>query len=102
MLWRRNASSGATVVGNYGCNITNSTIGISLGLALDSLENLYISDKDNHRVTKWSSNATAGTVIAEKTGVSGSSNQLLNDPYGLYLDEQNSSLYIGDTGNNRI
>jgi sugar lactone lactonase YvrE len=102
MLWRKNAPSGVAVVGDGTCSNTNSTIGDSLGLALDSQGNLYVSDKDNHRVMKWPPNATVGIVVAGTPGVSGNSDQLLNGPYGLYLDEQNSYLYIADTGNNRI
>lgn len=41
------------------------------------------------------------TIIAG-TGVAGNSNQQLRYPYGLYLDENNSYLYIADLGNNRI
>lgn len=102
MLWRRNASSGVTVVGDGTCSNTNSTIGGSLGLALDSHGNLYVSDKDYHRVMKWPRNATVGVLVAGSPGVSGNNNQLLNGPYGLHLDENNSYLYIADTGNNRI
>lgn len=102
MLWRRNASSGVTVAGTGTCDDTNSTIGVSIGLTLDSQGNLYVSDQQYHRVMKWPLNATVGILVAGKTGVSGNSNQLLNSPYGLYLDELNSSLYIADMGNNRI
>jgi sugar lactone lactonase YvrE len=102
MLWRKNASSGVVVVGNGTCSNTNNGIGDSLGLARDSQGNLYVSDKDNHRIMKWPPNATVGILVAGTPGVSGNSNQLLNNPYGLYLDEHNSYLYVADTGNNRI
>jgi sugar lactone lactonase YvrE len=102
MLWRKNAPSGVTVAGDGNCGNTISNIGESLGLALDSQGNLYVSDRAYHRVMKWPQNATAGTLIAGSPGVSGNNNQLLNGPYGLHLDENNSYLYIADTGNHRI
>ena len=78
------------------------TIGTSLGLALDSHDNLYVSDLDYHRVMKWPQNATSGMLVAGNPGLPGNSNQRLNGPYGLHLDENNSYLYIADTGNHRI
>jgi DNA-binding beta-propeller fold protein YncE len=50
---------------------------------------------------KWKQNATNGTLIAG-TGGSGNSSQQLSWPFGLYLDELNSYLYIADMGNHRI
>jgi DNA-binding beta-propeller fold protein YncE len=50
---------------------------------------------------KWAPNATSGILVAG-TGVSGNSSQQLHSPYGLYLDENNSYLYIADLANSRI
>jgi sugar lactone lactonase YvrE len=102
MLWGKNSSSGFIVAGNGNVGNSTSTLSESIGLAIDSQGNLYVSDTGNHRVMKWARNATSGTLVAGITGLSGSSNQLLNTPYGLYLDETNSYLYIADFGNNRI
>ena len=102
MLWRKNASTGVTVVGDGTCDNTNTKIGESLGLARDSHGNLYVSDKQYHRVIKWSQNATSGILVAGSPGVSGNNSQMLNGPYGLHLGENNSYLYVADTGNHRI
>jgi sugar lactone lactonase YvrE len=50
---------------------------------------------------KWAPNATSGTMVAG-TGLVGNGNNQLNRPYGLYLDEINSHLYIADLNNHRI
>ncbi|CAF3842428.1 unnamed protein product, partial [Rotaria sp. Silwood1] len=92
MLWRNGSSSGVVVA---------KTISRAIGLAVDSQENIYVSDPDYHWVTKWASNATNGTVMAGM-GIAGSDNQHLYYPYGLYLDEVHSYLYIADLYNNRI
>ncbi len=102
MLWAKNSSSGFIVAGNGSVGNSMSTIGESIGLAIDSHRNLYVSDTGNHRVMKWAPNATSGTLVAGITGSLGSGNQQLSSPYGLYLDETNSYLYIADFGNNRI
>jgi sugar lactone lactonase YvrE len=71
------------------------------GIAVDSNENLYITDSANHRVMLWPPNSTNGNIIAG-TGTAGSDSFSLNYPEGIFLDEDNSYIYIADTENNRI
>jgi hypothetical protein len=71
------------------------------GIAVDSNDNLYIVDSQNHRIMLWSPNSTYGTVIAG-LGVSDNDSFSLNTPYGIFLDENNSYIYISDIFNNRI
>ncbi len=101
MLWLMNSSTGILAAGTGAYGSTPSTFISVSGLAVDSLGNMYISDYINHRIMKWAPNATDGTLVAG-TGVGGNSNQQLDLPYGLYLDESNSYLYIADTSNHRI
>jgi sugar lactone lactonase YvrE len=101
MLWRHNSSSGVIVAGTGSCSNTTSTFFYSTGLAIDLQKTIYLSDQNNNRVMKWKQNATYGTLIAG-TGVRGNSSQQLSCPYGLYLDELNSYLYIADACNHRI
>src|SRR5580704_6697474 len=76
------------------------------GIAVDSHENIYVSDADNNRVRKIAADGTISTVAG--TGVSGFSGDggpataaLLNQPYGLAVDPD-GSLYIADLGNARV
>ena len=95
MLWLNNSSTGVLVA-------STSPVGFRfIGIVVDSQKNIYIADTDHHRITKWAPNATNGTVIAG-TGVIGNSSQQLYYPYGLYLDELHSYLYVADSYNNRI
>jgi sugar lactone lactonase YvrE len=80
------------------------------GLALDGQGNLYIADHTNNRVRKVDANGTITTVAGTGTpGFSGdggpaTSAQLSRTsgvPMGLAVDAD-GSLYIADTGNNRI
>jgi hypothetical protein len=76
------------------------------GLAIDASNNVYIADTGNHRVRMV--NASTGiisTVAGNGTaGYAGDGGQALsaelNGPYGLAVS--GSSLYIADTGNNRV
>lgn len=76
------------------------------GIALDSSNNLYISDSIACLVYKVNnSNGIISKVAGSICGFSGDNNEAtnasLNFPKKIYID-QNGYLYIADTGNNRI
>lgn len=76
------------------------------GIAVDVLGNIYVADADANRVRKIAVNGVistfAGTGISGFAGDGGPANAaLLNQPYGLALDEA-GNLYIADLGNGRI
>jgi len=75
------------------------------GLAVDSAGNLYIADGYNYRIRKVS-NGVITTVAGNGTpGFSGdngpATSAQLDFPYGVAVDSA-GSLYIGDSGHNRI
>lgn len=102
MLWRNMSSTGVIVAGNSSNGNTSSTLGPTAGVAVDSQGNIYVSDTGNHRVMKWALNATSGTLVAGQVSIAGNNSNQLNNPFGLYLDELHSHLYIADLGNHRI
>jgi sugar lactone lactonase YvrE len=71
------------------------------GIAVDSNENLYVVDTANNRIMLWPPNSTYGTVIAG-LNVTGNDSFSLHAPFGIFLDENNSYIYISDTYNYRI
>ena len=71
------------------------------GVKRDKQGNLYITDMLNHRVILWGPNATSGIIIAGNNTAGNSSMQLFF-PNGLFLDTDNSLLYVADTFNNRV
>ncbi|CAF4077582.1 unnamed protein product [Didymodactylos carnosus] len=79
---------------------TNVSYG-SFGLAIDSSNNIYISDTFANSVLKLSSTGSGNaTVVAGGNGYGNASNQL-QFPCGLAVDAS-GSLYIADFGNGRI
>lgn len=68
--WLINATNGTTVAG-----LANGTTGASsfvlnwtVSIALDSSDNMYFTDRGNHRVVFWVNGASNGTTVAGITG----------------------------------
>lgn len=102
LFWPKDASSGIkrAGTGSSGSSLTN--FGIISGLIVDSQSNIYVCDTLNHRVMKFVPNITVGIVVGGTTGTQGNSPTQLNTPYGIFLDEINSYLYVADFNNHRI
>ena len=62
--------------------------------------NFIVSDRGNHRIQEWETDAGFGTTIAGGFG-SGSSVNQLNLP-GKFFATSNGTLFVADTENNRI
>ncbi|MFH8401442.1 RICIN domain-containing protein [Streptomyces anulatus] len=85
---------------------TSARLNLPLGVVVDSADNLYISDYNNHRVRKVTPDGeittVAGTGTAGFGGDGGSSPVAqLSNPFGLAVDCVDT-LYIADHLNNRI
>ncbi len=72
-----------------------------MGITLDGQKNLYVADYGNSRIMLWRPNATSGILIIGN-GTYGSDSMSLNEPSGIFLDQDNSLLYVADANNHRI
>jgi len=77
-----------------------------IGVAVDSIGNLFIADADNNRIRKVDTYGTITTVAgngnADYAGDGGpATNAALSYPYGVAVDGA-GNLFIADLGNNRI
>ena len=65
-------------------------------LFMDKNDNLYVADSGNNRVLKFS---PEGEVVAEYTEAFGVK---LKNPKGIYVHEDDNTIWIADTDNYRI
>lgn len=89
-----------------GSNATAAKLVDCGGIAVDGSGNLYVADTHNRRIRKISAagviTTVAGNGVNDYSGDLGSAlNAALSNPQGVALDAS-GSLYIADTGNNRI
>jgi sugar lactone lactonase YvrE len=73
------------------------------GVAVDSAENLYITDTGNHKIMKYSSTGVLTTFAGSTSGNTDATGTAakFNGPTGI-LVSSTGIIYIADTGNNLI
>lgn len=90
--WARRAQQAQILIDNLYCS----------GIALDNQRLLYVTEHENHRVTRWTleENITRGQLVAGGNGKGARLDQL-NEPSGVFVD-QNQTVYIADFSNDRV
>ena len=90
---------------------TSARLNLPQGLAIDSMGNLYIADRENHRIRKVTPGGIISTIAG--SGPTGTNNgdfsgddgpaavARLNLPQGLGIDRA-GNLFVSDTGNYRV
>ncbi|CAF4032218.1 unnamed protein product, partial [Adineta steineri] len=68
---------------------------------IDKKKNIFIVDRDNHRIIEWKYNAKEGQIIAGENGHGDRIDQLY-DPTDVIVDQQDHSIIIADSGNERV
>lgn len=112
-LYRVTPAGAVTRLTNRGCAATNDGVTLAnagftppRGVAVDSANNIYISETPSHRVRKIGTDGLlttlAGTGAAGFSGDGGPArNAQLNAPSKIWLDSD-GSLLIADTSNHRV
>jgi len=67
------------------------------GLAIDSEDNIYVTDQNNGRIQKFTSNGTFLT----KWSTDGNKESQFSEPEGIDVDSS-GIVYVADTGNSRV
>ncbi|CAF4516182.1 unnamed protein product [Rotaria sp. Silwood2] len=80
---------------------SNQTLSYPYSLYVNNAKDIYISDVNNHRIQKWTQNATNGITIAGQTRKKDQSNGSLYRPYNI-IGDNNGFIYIADMINHRI
>jgi len=99
------AGGGAGFAGDGGPAVSASFRGPS-GVAVDAIGNLYISDRDNHRVRKVDTGGTISTIVGDGTCSSTGDGGLASLariclPHGLAVDSL-GNVFIAETGGHRV
>ena len=76
----------------------NGQFKVAAGTATDASGNVWVVDKNNGRIEKFSS---TGTFIATY-GSKGAGNGQFNTPWGIAINQSTGNVYVADAGNNRI
>ncbi len=101
--WTLGDSTWTLIAGNInGVNGNSSTAFNGLMDAiLDPMGNVYVADRNNHRIQFFPVGETNGVTIVGTTGISGNNSTLLNNPFSVALDSQ-LHLYVADAFNSRV
>ena len=89
-----------TVAGGNGSGSAANQVDSPKGITIDDLGNLYVTERNNHRVQKWAPGATVGITVAGGNGQGDAANQL-NQPMDVAIDA-NGDIYVADQLNHRI
>ena len=98
--------TGSSGFSGDGGKATEARLNVPAGLAFDKNGNLYIADRNNHRIRKVDTRGIittiAGTGTAGFSGDGGSATQAQLDlPSGIALDSK-GNIFLSDRSNNRI
>ncbi|MDA9344098.1 Ig-like domain-containing protein [Algibacter sp.] len=88
------------VAGGNGEGNNSNQLYTNTGITVDAIGNMYINDRDNHRIQKWVAGAISGTTVAGGNGQGANANQL-SAPTGFFIDNT-GDIYVADEYNSRI
>ena len=102
----RFAGSGEAGYSGDGGKATEAKLKMPAGLTFDKKGNLYIADRENHRVRKVDTRGTITTVAGNGTAGFGgdggkASEAMLKHPSGVVVDDK-GNIYISDRSNERV
>lgn len=96
LRWTIGESEGVVVAGGNGAGVESNQLSLTAfngSLYIDEDENVYVTEYIGHRVSKWSTGATEGTVVAE-----GTDDIILINPSGLAIS-QDGLVLVSDYSN---
>jgi len=99
--WEIGVNNKSTIVaGGNGAGNDLRQFSQPMFMFVDKDYSVYVVDKSNHRVMKWTKNATEGIVVAGGNR-DGANLRQLSNPSGVVVDHL-GNVYVTDTGNHRV
>ncbi|CAF1361472.1 unnamed protein product [Adineta steineri] len=93
-------NEGTVVAGGNGKGNQLNQFNYPTFIFVDEDQSVYVSDRHNHRVMKWSKGAIRGRIVAGGNGVGKNLNQL-SSPQGVIVDHV-GQIYVADSRNHRL
>lgn len=81
--------------------VSSTDLSRPIEATFDPMGNMYVADRNNHRIQFFHTEQWNGTTIAGITGVNDSALTTLSWPRSVRLDSQ-LNLYVADSNNHRI
>jgi len=100
MKWLKGATEGIVVAGDQGKGNSSRQLFNPLGVVVDQLGSVYVSDYGNDRVMRWLKGAKEGSIVVGGNGQGQQPNQF-HAPIDLSFD-RDGNLYVVDKENNRV
>lgn len=94
------ATTATTKAGGNGFGSAANQLASPSGVFVDDNGNVYVADRYNHRVQKFTSSSTVGVTVAGGAGSGSAANQL-NTPTSVFVDKS-GNIYVAESGNNRV
>ena len=101
--WPLGATNWTLVAGdiNGTPGIDSKTLSYPTVITLDPMGNLYVADRNNHRIQLFMNGQLEGITIAGVVNTTGSNSTLLSAPWSVALDNQ-LNFYVADSANHRV
>ena len=100
MKWVKNAKEGIIVAGGNGNGNSLTQLNSPKGLFVNQLDQIYVVDKNNHRIIRWCEGDKQGSIVVGGNEEEQGLNQLYY-PESLSFYRQ-GNLYVADCNNHRI
>jgi sugar lactone lactonase YvrE len=94
------ATAATTKAGGNGFGSSANQLASPSGVFIDDNGVVYVADRYNHRVQKFTTASTIGVTVAGGAGSGSNANQL-NTPTSVFVDRA-GNLYVSESGNNRV
>ena len=96
--------NGTTVAGGNGVGSGSHQLNMPNGIWVSKTTGaIYIADEGNHRIQRWSRGASSGvTVAGSPSGRSGSDATRFNSPHELFVNSEETCIYVTDGLNRRV
>ena len=95
--------NGTTVAGGNGQGSAKNQLNNPASVCISTITNsIYIADKGNNRVQRWTSQFTFGVTIAGNGASTSNASTSIENPMDIRINRNETALYVSESAYNRI